>query len=98
MNGVLVGNEICWSGHFGESAGEELVVVQVVDDEEEALEAGVGLGEELGVAHQLRDGDIGKLREELLGRRMELKVSLLFYSEIVKKQKWFYILLVNVIT
>jgi hypothetical protein len=71
---VHVGSEICRSGHFGESAGEELVVVQVVDDEEEALEAGVGLGEELGVAHQIRDGDIGKLREELLQLGMGLEM------------------------
>ena len=71
---VHVGSEICWSGHFGESAGEELVVVQVVDDEEKALETGVGLGEELGVAHQLRDGDIGKLGEELLQLGMGLEM------------------------
>jgi hypothetical protein len=74
---VHVRSEICRSGHFGESAGEKLVIVQVVDDEDEALETGVGLSEELGVAHQLRDGNIGKLGEELLQFGVGLKMPVI---------------------
>ena len=74
MDGVHVGDKVSGLGLLSQSAGEQLVVVQVVDDEEETLEAGVGLGEELVVVLQLSEGDIGELGEELLSGRVQLKV------------------------
>jgi len=74
VDGVHVGDEVSGLGLLSQSAGEQLVVVQVVDDEEETLEAGVGLGEELVVVLQLSEGDIGELGEELLSGRVQLKV------------------------
>lgn len=74
MDWVHVRSEISRSSHFGERASEELVIVQVVDDEEESLEASVGLSEKVGVTHQFRDGDIGELGEKLLQLRVGLEV------------------------
>ena len=74
MDGVHVGDEVSGLGLLGQSAGEQLVVVQVVDDKEETLEAGVGLGEELVVVLQLSEGNIGELGEELLSGRVQFKV------------------------
>ena len=74
MDGVHVGDEVSGLGLLGQSAGEQLVVVQVVDDEEETLEAGVGLGEKLVVVLQLSEGNIGELGEELLSGRVQFKV------------------------
>ena len=74
MDGVHVGDEVSGLGLLGQSAGEQLVIVQVVDDKEETLEAGVGLGEELVVVLQLSEGNIGELGEELLSGRVQFKV------------------------
>jgi len=74
VDGIHVGSEVGSSGHSGQSAGEKVVVVDVLNDEEETLETSVGLSEELGVAHQLADGDISEFGEQGLERRMDLEM------------------------
>ena len=66
MDGVHVGDKVSGLGLLGQSASEQLIVVQVVDDEEETLKASMGLGEELGIVLQLVEWNIGECREELL--------------------------------
>ena len=63
MNGVLVGNEVIGFCHFRKGAGKELVIMQIVDDKVEAFKPSVRLGEEFGVVHQLRDGNVGEFGE-----------------------------------
>lgn len=76
MDGVHVGGEVGSSGHSGQGAGEKLVIVDVLDDEEETLKASVGLSQEFSVAHQFIDGDISELGEERLESRVDLEVPL----------------------
>jgi len=77
VDGIHVGSEVGGSGHSGQSAGEEFVVVDVLNDEEETFKTSVGLSQEFGVAHQLADGDISELGEQGLERRMDLEVPII---------------------
>ena len=49
VDGVHVRDKVGGFGLLGQSAGEQFIVVQVVDNEEETLKAGVSLGEELDI-------------------------------------------------
>ena len=49
VDGVHVRDKVCGLGLLGQSAGEQFIVVQVVNNEEETLEASVSLGEELDI-------------------------------------------------
>ena len=78
VDGVHVGDKVSGFGLLGQCAGEQFVVVQIVDDKEETLEASVGLSEELDIVPQFGKRNVGKGGEELLSGRVQLEMPLIF--------------------
>ena len=74
MNGVHVRDKVSGFGLLGQDTGEQLVIVQIVDDKEKAFEASVGLGKELDIGLELSQRNVRKFGEQFLSGRMQFKV------------------------